>query len=275
MTPRAVPQRSLTTLTCSPIFTRDRSRAGANVVSDLTSNWGLQVANKTPFAQQSGQPQRPQQVVIQEQEEEMLHRYKRRLALQSEPQLPEEQEDQILKRVDESRQRSLGEVKLEFPSNAPIVGDFAAGRSGGGRLEFPPAAPAAAAPSPPPPVTGLASLDVDLPQSGQVYRFTTPRGEVEITAWAVSKRVTRRLLDLLPALLTLALLVAGIVLVRLQFWSVLIGRAGSTCLVCIGLVMVVLGIFPIVGSLAVVVGVIAKLARWIARLESRRRVAPP
>jgi hypothetical protein len=37
--------------------------------------------------------------------------------------------------------------------------------------------------------TGLASLDVQIPRRGTVYRFTTPRGEVQVTAQAVSARL--------------------------------------------------------------------------------------
>ena len=36
---------------------------------------------------------------------------------------------------------------------------------------------------------GLASLDVQIPERGTVYRFTTPRGEQQITARAASSRL--------------------------------------------------------------------------------------
>ena len=40
---------------------------------------------------------------------------------------------------------------------------------------------------------GLASLDVQLPERGQLYRFTTPRGDIAITARAVPLDVLSRL----------------------------------------------------------------------------------
>jgi hypothetical protein len=126
-------------------------------------------------------------------------------------------------------------------------------------------------PPPPPPSTGLASLDVDLPQSGQVYRFTTPRGEVEINAWAISKRLSDRIRGLLLVLSTLVVAVIGIGLVRWHFCSVLVGPSGSTHLIWIGLLMACLGIFPAVGILAFMAGVAAKLARWIGRLANGQR----
>ena len=46
------------------------------------------------------------------------------------------------------------------------------------------------------PATGLASLDIELPTRGIEYLFTTPRGEVEITARSVSAAHVERLLEL-------------------------------------------------------------------------------
>jgi uncharacterized membrane protein len=124
---------------------------------------------------------------------------------------------------------------------------------------------------PQPPATGLASLDVELPRSGEVYRFTTPRGEIEITAWAISKTLSHRLEYLVVVLTTLVVLVAGIILVRRQFWKALVGPVGSTHLIWIGLLMAVFGIFAVVGLLAAAVGVAAKVVRGIARAAARRR----
>ncbi len=45
--------------------------------------------------------------------------------------------------------------------------------------------------------THFASLDVDLPQRGREYLFTTPRGDIEITARAVSEPLLGRLIRLL------------------------------------------------------------------------------
>ena len=40
---------------------------------------------------------------------------------------------------------------------------------------------------------GLASLDFDLPQRGTTYFFTTPRGNVEISAWPINSRLLKQL----------------------------------------------------------------------------------
>jgi hypothetical protein len=58
---------------------------------------------------------------------------------------------------------------------------------------------------------GLASLDVQLPERGELYRFTTPRGAVEITARAVPTDTLNRLSRLLLVLVAAA---AGLVVLR-------------------------------------------------------------
>jgi membrane-bound ClpP family serine protease len=108
-----------------------------------------------------------------------------------------------------------------------------------------------------------------LPWPGQVYRFTTPLGEVEITAWAISKKLSDRLTDLPGILATLVLAAVGIALVRRRFWNVLVGRRGSTHLIWIGLLMACFGIFAVVGVAAMVAGVTAKIVR-MARGRPRR-----
>ncbi len=53
---------------------------------------------------------------------------------------------------------------------------------------------------------GLASLDFELPTHGVLYRFTTPRGEVEITARHVSDNLVQRLLGIVETLAVLLVL---------------------------------------------------------------------
>ncbi len=75
-----------------------------------------------------------------------------------------------------------------------------------------PSAPATPADLP----AGLASLDVELPLRGVVYRFTTPGGDAEITARALPSRLLRRVGG------AAALVVA----VLLLLWLVRVGRRG-------------------------------------------------
>ena len=69
-----------------------------------------------------------------------------------------------------------------------------------------PAAPTQVLPAPVRP-SGLASLDFALPERGQVVQFVTPRGDIAITARAISGEVLARLLQLAVALA--AILVIG------------------------------------------------------------------
>jgi autotransporter-associated beta strand protein len=241
-------------------------------------------------------------IVVQEETDTLL-RYKQKLAQQSQPQAAtpaesnayrpygstssvQQQFRAVQPRLDESRKRdreqmdewqsltrsrSLGEQSQPSGGPAPQVSTrksvegSAIQKAGTGYWI---AKPTYEAPSSGP-ATGLASLDVELPRSGQVYRFTTPLGEVEITAWAVSKKLSDRLTDLPFILATLVLAAVGIALVRRRFWNVLVGRRGSTHLIWIGLLMACFGIFAVVGVVAMVVGIMAKIVR-MARGQPRR-----
>ena len=120
---------------------------------------------------------------------------------------------------------------------------------------------AAPQPAAPPMPTGLASLDVEMPQMGQstVYLFTTPQGDVEISARALSNdKLTAAVRSIL--VLAAAMLVLFVVrLVRRGSFDWLIGKTGSTCLIVLGLLALL--VFLVLGLLAVVIGVTAKIHR--------------
>ena len=110
------------------------------------------------------------------------------------------------------------------------------------------------APAVQPPATGLASLDFELPTRGALYRFTTPRGEVEITARSLADDLLRRLVEIaVVAVVALAVVLAAR---RIGRGSVawLKTRSGSTLLICLGLLLFCGGILPVVGLIAVVAG---------------------
>ena len=138
-------------------------------------------------------------------------------------------------------------------------------------------APAATASVPRPPVTGLASLEVELPvRDGvyEVYRFTTPRGEVEINAWAASRELQSRLSRLAAAAVVLALLLGAVAVVGRGGLSWPGTGHGSTALIALGLLAVLFGIFPIAGMVALAAGAAIKIRRALARRAATAEPAP-
>jgi len=113
--------------------------------------------------------------------------------------------------------------------------------------------------------THLASLDVDLPLRGREYLFTTPRGDIEITARAVSEPLVGRLLRLLAlAVGTVVLIVVLRVLARLL--PVLHrNRSVVAIVLLVGLLSLLLGIFPILGLVALIYGLVQLIRLEIAR----------
>jgi hypothetical protein len=106
---------------------------------------------------------------------------------------------------------------------------------------------------------GMASLDVQLPTRGLVYRFTTPRGDVEVTASAAS----RPLIEGLQRVGGVAALVIVVLVIRrlargrsfgLQTQSTL-----STVLIVLGIIGLFVGILPVASLIAIVIGVIMKI----------------
>lgn len=117
--------------------------------------------------------------------------------------------------------------------------------------------------------TGLASLAVDLPLRGDVYLFTTPQGDVEITARAADWRMLLKcgqVAAVAVALLLVFLLVRIAQGGRLEWMT---GRGGSTALICFGLLAVVFGVVVLPGVAALAAGLTLKVRRAIARLKAR------
>jgi hypothetical protein len=113
---------------------------------------------------------------------------------------------------------------------------------------------------------GLASLDVRLPERGNLYRFTTPRGKVEIAARAVS-RATLSKLVVLGLLLTAGAI--GWCVNQPAARGVLAGLAnslaGAGALIFVGLASVVSGILPVAGILLAGVGLFLVVRAWVIR----------
>jgi hypothetical protein len=125
----------------------------------------------------------------------------------------------------------------------------------------------------PPPVAVLASLDVDLPQRGVEFLFTTPRGEIEITARAVSGSAVDRLQHLLAILATAVALYAAYRVLRRIGPDLLNTMAGSALLVILGGASLCLGLLPLVGVVILVVGLVQLVRLSLVRIRRRRAAA--
>ncbi len=110
-------------------------------------------------------------------------------------------------------------------------------------------------------LAGLTSLDFELPTRGQVFYFTTPRGEVKISARPVERELGDRLANFGALLaMLLALLVAAAIARRLARTRT--RRIVTIVLLCgAGLLMTLLGILPIFG-IALFFGAILLAIDW-------------
>ena len=123
--------------------------------------------------------------------------------------------------------------------------------------------------------TGYASLDVEIPTDGSKYNeflFTTPRGDLTITARPVSNFLTTRLAGIvwLAGIVALAWVLtrrgvrnAGQIIARSPFTGLL--------LIALGIAALISHILPMAGLLLGVVG-ICQLTSWlVTRVGSTQR----
>ena len=113
------------------------------------------------------------------------------------------------------------------------------------------------------PATGLASLEVAIPTRGREVLFTTPRGDLVITAEAVDARLVDRGTRLA---LVLAAVVGCWVLATFGglAWRRLGPRAGGLLLILLGLASMLTLTLPLVGMATAVFGcgAVARSVRW-------------
>jgi hypothetical protein len=109
--------------------------------------------------------------------------------------------------------------------------------------------------------TGLASLDFELPTRGALYRFTTPRGEVEVTARTVSKGLLQRLIEIAVVLAVVLVAWYASRLIGAGPFGWFAGRTGSTLLICLGALSFCGGALPVLGLAALVTGCGLKVHR--------------
>ena len=113
---------------------------------------------------------------------------------------------------------------------------------------------------------GLASLAVEFPMRGVSFFFTTPRGEVTITARSVSHQFIETMRRIGLALAVIALGIVGYV-ARLKWHAWFTPRVWSTLAIVCGFAGAIIGGLPILGLVMLVVGVAARIA-----LRRRERV---
>lgn len=118
----------------------------------------------------------------------------------------------------------------------------------------------------------LASLDVDLPERGVEFMFTTARGEIEITARAVSAPLARRGVWLFCVAVGVAVLYIVYQLARRIVPWLVGSQVGAGLLLLAGLFCLLLGLFPVASLIAFVVGIV-QLTRLSVSSHRRRRRA--
>jgi hypothetical protein len=112
---------------------------------------------------------------------------------------------------------------------------------------------------------GLASLDVELPLRGQLFRFSTPGGDMQIRASAASLRLVEGA-ERLGAVAALVVLVwVAWRVVRRGSFGPAARRTASTVLLALGAIGVLFGVFPVAGVAAILVGLIMKVWLRFAR----------
>jgi hypothetical protein len=112
----------------------------------------------------------------------------------------------------------------------------------------------------------LASLDFELPTGDDsrwtLYRFTTVRGDEEITARTASNDLVRRLVEIGVVAVALLLVWLVAMLIRRCRFDWLTKPASSTALICVGLLLLLSGFLPLVGLIALVAGCGLAIQRW-------------
>jgi hypothetical protein len=174
-------------------------------------------------------------------------------------------------KLDQQQQQVQQAVTTPTVERPEIIGVGSGGRQGGagrgitGRGRGPVGPAALEAPAFAGVPAGMASLDVELPTRGKVYRFSTPRGDTEVTASAASQP----LIDGLERVGGAAALVLAVLFVRRMLRRRTLDLPAqntlATVLIVLGLVGMLIGILPVAGLVAMVVGVAIKVRLFRAR----------
>jgi hypothetical protein len=113
---------------------------------------------------------------------------------------------------------------------------------------------------------GMASLDVAIPQRGQVFKFTMPRGDIQVTARPVSQTLVDSLLRIAGVLAAIGVLVALRRFLKRRQFGPSAHRAAAVTMIVLGLVGLFVGILPLAGLVMLAIGI-----AWAIRLALARR----
>lgn len=106
--------------------------------------------------------------------------------------------------------------------------------------------------------TGLASLDFELPAADAsrwtLYRFTTPRGDEQITGRDVANDLLLRLVEIIVAAAAIVVLWAAVKTTSRGRFDWLATPLAAAVLIALGVVSLCAGLAPIVGVAAIVAG---------------------
>jgi hypothetical protein len=204
-----------------------------------------------------------------------LQRYQQRLETQNETRQQVENAGQAARefRYDLQQQQQMDQLALSDERDGRARfgdgGGFGGGGLGGGVSVTDAEGPVAEGYSTIPAAageTGLTSLDVRLPERGVEYLFTTPRGDIEITARNVPTEQVHRVLGLLAILAAVIALVIAYRIGRAIFASTS-QRVRAIVSILLGVVSFVGGVLPIVGIILIVWGIVM-LIRGATRAAS-------
>lgn len=120
---------------------------------------------------------------------------------------------------------------------------------------------------------GLVSLDIELPQRGVEYRFTTPRGAVEITARAASTNMLQILRRLAMCVLAAIVILILYRLIQGRESALFSSRATSICLIVIGMASLLIGVMPLAGLLILVIGIVMRVQQNLKARRARQLAA--
>jgi len=219
-------------------------------------------------------PQQPQGTPQDQMQRRMDDKRDRLNRYQQEHLQKQQAEQQVLEDVQQQMQVDLGlqqgqssmgfgraggqaEVSVGGRVQTGMAGGFHAapgGAGGMGGMGQMPGDLAAAAQPQPPQAAGLASLDVQLPWRGTVYRFSTPQGDVAITARAASNELTTGAARTAAVVLLVVLIAGAAALVRRSNLSLPASRIGGAALILVALLLFC--VFPVPGLLALLAGVV-------------------
>ena len=118
--------------------------------------------------------------------------------------------------------------------------------------------------------THLASLDIQLPERGREYFFTTPRGEVQIEAYGIRQSHTSRLAQLLVIAIGVSVLVVLYLVLRRLLPVLLSTTAGAILLILLGLISLITMLLPVLGLAALAIGTV-QLVRLRKSAKTRRQ----